>query len=88
MRRTATTAAAVLEVLPLIGNPLGEAFVCVSFPLFGALIAAAASISKARCVVFPVNYQSIKSGMLFSDRIFLNSSAHDVQKLSIISDFV
>lgn len=47
----AATTVAVVEVLPLIGSPLGEAFVCVSFPLFGALIAAAASISKARCVV-------------------------------------
>lgn len=47
----AATTVAVVEVLPLIGTPFGESLVCVVFPALGALIAAAASISKARCEV-------------------------------------
>lgn len=47
----AATTVAVVEVLPLIGSPFGESIVCVIFPALGALIAAAASISKARCEV-------------------------------------
>jgi len=47
----AAVTVAVVEVLPLIGNVFGESLVCVAFPGTGALIAAAASISKARCEV-------------------------------------
>ena len=47
----AATTVAVVEVLPLIGSQIGEAALCVTFPALGALIAAAASISKARCEV-------------------------------------
>ena len=50
----AATTVAVVEVLPLVGSatgPIGESVVTVIFPAVGALIAAAASISKARCEV-------------------------------------
>ena len=48
----AATTVAVVEALPLVqGITLGQSFLCVTFPAFGALIAAAASISKARCEV-------------------------------------
>ena len=38
-------------MLPLIGNAVGESLVCAALPGAGALVAAAASISKARCEV-------------------------------------
>jgi hypothetical protein len=47
----AATTVAVVEVLPLLPSTLAEALVGVTFPAIGALIAAAASISKARAEV-------------------------------------
>jgi len=47
----AATTVAVVEALPLLGSTLGESILCVTFPALGSLIAAAASISKARCEV-------------------------------------
>ena len=47
----AATTVAVVEVLPLVPSVVGESLVCVVFPALGSLIAAAASISKARCEV-------------------------------------
>jgi len=47
----AATTVAVVEILPFVGSVVGESLVCVLFPSVGAVIAAAASISKARCEV-------------------------------------
>ena len=47
----AAVTVAVVEVLPLVGSAFGESLVCVVFPGIGAVVAAAASISKARCEV-------------------------------------
>jgi hypothetical protein len=47
----AAVTVAVVEILPLMPSTLVESFVCVLFPGVGATIAAAASISKARCEV-------------------------------------
>jgi len=47
----AAVTVAVVEVLPLIGFVPGQALTATVFPAFGALVAAAASISKARCEV-------------------------------------
>ena len=41
----------ILRALPLVPSVVGESLVCVVFPALGSLIAAAASISKARCEV-------------------------------------
>lgn len=48
----AAVTVALVEYLPVVGNvagAAGESVVCVIFPGLGALIAAAASVSKARC---------------------------------------
>jgi hypothetical protein len=47
----AATTVAVVEVLPFVGSTFAESLVCVAFPAIGSVIAAAASISKARCEV-------------------------------------
>jgi hypothetical protein len=51
VRRAAATTVAVVEVLPFVGSTFAESLVCVAFPAIGSVIAAAASISKARCEV-------------------------------------
>jgi len=47
----AATTVALVEFLPLVGSVAGESLVAVIFPGIGSVIAAAASISKARCEV-------------------------------------
>ena len=47
----AATTVAVVELLPFIHSPLLQSATCIAFPGIGALIAAAASVSKARCEV-------------------------------------
>ena len=47
----AAVTVAVVEVLPLLPNLVAQSATAVVFPLFGSLVAAAASVSKARCEV-------------------------------------
>lgn len=47
----AAVTVAVVEVIPFLNGPLTQALGCVAFPAIGALVAAAASVSKARCEV-------------------------------------
>jgi len=47
----AATTVAVVEVLPFLPSPVLQCLTCVAFPGVGAIVAAAASISKARCEV-------------------------------------
>ena len=47
----AATTVAVVELLPIIPSVLAQSLTMAAFPLFGSLVAAAASVSKARCEV-------------------------------------
>lgn len=47
----AAVTVAVVELLPFIHQPILQSITCLAFPGVGAIIAAAASVSKARCEV-------------------------------------
>lgn len=47
----AATSVAVVEVLPFFNSVPTQSLTCVAFPFVGSLVAAAASVSKARCEV-------------------------------------
>jgi len=47
----AATSVAVVEVLPFFSSVPIQSLTCVAFPFVGSLVAAAASVSKARCEV-------------------------------------